>query len=392
MPGPRGRDEAGRATAGRARVGRATADVSIVTSGHDVADARLHREVGALLRRGLRVEVLGLGDAAAGPEGAEIRTWVRGSMLSRALRALRLPFLARGRVLLTLDPDVVPAALLAAAVRRRPLVADVHEDYVALLADRAWVPARLRGPLRRLAAVCVGLAGRAALTVVADEHVPPRDGACRRRLVVRNLPDPALLPAPAGPVDDPAPRAVYVGDVRTSRGLRTMVEAVALAPGWELDVVGPVAAADQPWLTERLARADVAGRVALHGRLPPRAAWEIAGGSSVGLILVHDTPAFRDAVPTKLYEYLAMGLAVLSTPLPRVEALLEGSGAGVLVPDAEAAARVLRDWAADPGELAKARAAALEWADRELRGATPYDDLAAQVAALGGAPAASPRG
>ena len=30
--------------------------VSIVTSGHDVADARLHREVAALSRRGLEVE------------------------------------------------------------------------------------------------------------------------------------------------------------------------------------------------------------------------------------------------------------------------------------------------------------------------------------------------
>jgi glycosyltransferase involved in cell wall biosynthesis len=356
--------------------------VSVVTSGHDVADARLHREVAALRRQGLRVEVLGLGEAAGGPEGAIVRTWGRGSMVTRAVHAVRLPFLARGRVLLTLDPDVVPSALLAGLVRRRRVVADVHEDYVALLADRGWVPDRLRGVLRRLAAWSVGLTGRAALTVVADEHVPPPCGACRRRLVVRNLPDPTLLPKPAAVVDDPPPRAVYVGDVRTSRGLRTMVEAIALAPSWRLDVVGPVAAADRPWLDARLARPDVRGRVTLHGRMPPRAAWEVAVRSSVGLILIQETPAFRDAVPTKLYEYLATGLAVLSTPLPRVEALLGGSGAGVLVADVEASAEVLRGWSAAPAELARARAAALEWADRELRQANPYDMLAAEVVAL----------
>ena len=357
-------------------------DVSIVSSGHDVADARLHREVAALHRAGLRVEVLGLGDATAGPDGAVVRTWARGSMLARALRAVRLPFAARGRVLLTLDPDVVPAALMAGLLRRRRVVADVHEDFVALLADRTWVPGPLRGLLQLVTRWCIGLAGTAALTVLADDHVPPGEGRCRRRLVVKNLPDASLLPAPAQVPQDPPPRAVYVGDVRTSRGLRTMVEAIAAAPGWQLDVVGPVAAADAGWLDERLARRDVAGRVHLHGRQPPRASWQVAGQAGVGMMLMSRTPAFWDAVPTKLYEYLAMGLAVLATPMPRVEALLDGSGAGEIVPDAEAAAEVLRGWSAAPGELAKARLAALAWADRELRGPSPYDTLADAVVQL----------
>ena len=42
-------------------------DVSLVTSGHDVADARLHRLVAALTDSGLTVEVIGLGDPAAAP-------------------------------------------------------------------------------------------------------------------------------------------------------------------------------------------------------------------------------------------------------------------------------------------------------------------------------------
>ena len=42
-------------------------DVSVVSTGHDVADARLHRICAALLRRGLSVEVVGLGTAVGGP-------------------------------------------------------------------------------------------------------------------------------------------------------------------------------------------------------------------------------------------------------------------------------------------------------------------------------------
>ena len=86
--------------------------VSIVTSGHDVADARLHREVAALQGAGLSVEVLGLGDPGAGPPGASIRTWPRRGGVVRAWRALSLPWRARGALVITLDPDVAVGAEL----------------------------------------------------------------------------------------------------------------------------------------------------------------------------------------------------------------------------------------------------------------------------------------
>ena len=310
------------------------------------------------------------------------------------MRALRLPWQARGRVLLTLDPDVVPSALLAARLRRRRLVADVHEDYVALLLDRAWA-ARARRSLQAMAAWCVALAGKASLTVVADDHVPPASVRCRQRLVVRNLPDLQLLPAPpavgrdrpVGERSDEPLRAAYIGDVRTSRGLRAMIDAVAAAPGWRLDVVGPVAASDEDWLAARLLADDVldtAGglRVHLHGRLPPQQAWQVAADASVGMLLVGDTPAFREAVPSKLYEYLAMGLAVLATPLPRVVPFIADSGAGAVVDGAEAAAAQLRTWSGQPEALAQARRAALDWSQQNLRGVSPWDELAAQVVLL----------
>lgn len=369
----------GAAPAAARAAGRPAFDVSVITSGHDVADARLHRTAAALLRAGLTVEVIGLGDPAGGPPGtAVVSLGPRGGALDRARRDLTLPFKARGRVVMTLDPDLVPTAAAARLLRRGRLAVDVHEDYLKLLRDRPWGNSwkgRVGGSLVRL---CTAVTERADLTVVADDHVPPL--TARSRMVVKNLPDAGYLPE-AGP-PDPVPRALYIGDVRRSRGLAAMLSAVEAADPWELDIVGPVAAADQPWLDTWLAESPAAGRVRFHGRLSPDAAWRFARGAWAGLALLDDTPAFREAVPTKLYEYLGSGLAVVATPLPRMARIVDESGAGRVVRDAEDAGRVLRSWADRPHDLLALREAALRWTERNLAGETPADQLARTISDL----------
>ena len=355
-------------------------DVSLVTSGHDVADARLHRLVGAFVRAGMSVEMLGLGSPDSAPPGlGALATHPRGSLWRRGADAAVLPWRARGRVVVVVDPDTIPSASLAALVRRRPLVVDVHEDYARLLADRRWA----RGAVGVVARAVVGaasvLARRAAVTVVADDHVPPL--TARDRRVVRNLPDGGYLPSPSVPLD-PEPRIVSIGDLRRSRGLFTMLAALESAPDWTLDLVGPVAPADQSALDAWLASSPAADRVRLHGRLPPREAWAVAAGAWFGLALLDDTPAFRDAMPTKLYEYLGSGLAFAVTPLPRMAALAQESGAGVVVADADGLAAALRSAQADPRALDALRTSAADWAAQHLYGPSAYDDLAAAVARL----------
>lgn len=357
---------------------RPAADVSIISSGHDVADARLHRETAALQRAGLTVEVLALGDPGNAPPGALVRTRARRHGIRRALSALALPWQAHGKVVIAVDPDGTAAAMLRRALtgRRVRVVADVHEDYTAVLRDRAWAKG-LRGVAGRvLARLGSAAARRADLLVVADEHLmPARD----RRLVLRNLPDLAMLPASCerqGP-----PRAIYVGDLRRSRGLFTMLDTLAAAPSWTLDLVGPVATSDLPEVKARLADERLAGRVRLHGRQPPREAWALAEGAWAGLLMLEDTPAFRAAVPSKLYEYLACGLGVVTTDLPRAAAIVRDSGAGVVVSGPDQAAEQLERWAARPADLDALRAAALR-ASEELASADELAHFAAAVSVL----------
>ena len=361
-------------------------DVSFVTSGHDVADARLHRLAAAARRVGLTVEVLGLGSAQDAPSAEHVTATPRGSFVRRALLATRYAGAARGRVLIALDPDSLLACLAVGRARGRKVVADVHEDYEALLADRPWAMGARGAVAARLARTATVAARRADLVIVADEHIPPLDVA--DRLVVRNVPDLTMMPDPSE-LDD-VPRALYIGDVRGSRGLHAMLDAVESAPGWRLDVVGPVSAADADRVDDaELRRRGLADRVTFHGRQPPERAWRLAAGAWCGLALLDDTPAFHDAVPSKLYEYLGSGLAVVVTDLPRQRQLVEHIGAGAVVaPGADAGPQcgaVLRGWSHDVASIEAPRARARQWRDVALESGG-YDDAMSALGALVGRP------
>ena len=340
---------------------------------HRSADARLHRTVAALINTGLDVELLlacGPGvtvaaASAAAPPGATLRLHHSRGVLGRVVDAIRLPWQARGAVVFVLGLEPLPSARLRATLtgRRTAVAVDLYEDYRRAALDRAWTSGRSRALLRRVVVAGTGVATRLAkrvdLVVVADVQVPPGNTSSdrvRRRLVVRNLPMSGHLPAPVPP--EIRPRAVYIGDIRASRGLDLMLDTMAASPGWDLDLVGPVASADQERLVARLAGdPDLASRVRLHGRLPPAQAWALAAGAWVGLAMLRDTPAFREAVPSKIYEYWACGLGVLVTPLPRQATLVTEVGAGQVVADAEQAAAALAEVVRRPDTL-------LSWQDR----------------------------
>lgn len=350
--------------------------VTILSTAHDVADGRLHRIVRALRATGTGVHVEALGDASGAPDGAAVHLRPRRGLLIRVLRAITLPPRAATPVVVTLDPELGWPALAWRVVRRGAVVMDVHEDYGALLEDRAWAhgAAGLFGSW--LARASVAAARRADLTVVADEHLPPL--AARRRLVVPNLPRVDELPAPGQ--RGVTPRAVYIGDVRVSRGLDRMVAAVRAAPPWELDIVGPVSSEEQQRVASALGTD--AARIRFHGRLPLEKAWRVAEGAWVGLALLDDTPAFRSAVPTKVYEYLCSGLAVMVTDLPRMATLVSSAGSGAVVGSVGEAVATLRRWQREPALLETHRAAARRWAEEHLAGPSPFDEFAGMVTGL----------
>jgi glycosyltransferase involved in cell wall biosynthesis len=55
-------------------------------------------------------------------------------------------------------------------------------------------------------------------------------------------------------------------------------------------------------------------------------------GALAGLSLLHDEANFRHSMPTKVVEYMARGVPVVTTPLPAAAELARGHECGFVVP------------------------------------------------------------
>ncbi len=126
----------------------------------------------------------------------------------------------------------------------------------------------------------------------------------------------------AGPVDPavealPRPRLVFQGAiVATKLDVGLIAELARLRPDWSVVLVGPTGAGDPGG---DLSALHGAANVHLVGARPEPELPRVLRGADLALIPYAINDLTRSVFPMKVYEYLAAGLPVLSTPLPALE-------------------------------------------------------------------------
>ncbi len=170
-----------------------------------------------------------------------------------------------------------------------------------------------------------------------------------------------------------APRIVFTGAVvATKLDIPLLVALARARPAWSFALVGPVGPGDP--------RTDVSALAAepnIH-MLGRRAYEELPGvlrAADAGLIPYARNELTDSVFPMKVYEYLAAGLPVISTPLPALAAVAEVTSAS----DADGIARLLDEALAHDSperRVERSKAAAAHSWDRRL------EEIAAAVAAI----------
>lgn len=299
-----------------------TSTILVVTSVHWPDDTRIRERLIRTLAE--EFEVVYAARVPGPTDDAGLRYLpLHGGRLRRNVQAIVRSLTTNWEILVVHDPELLPCAVLARVVRRRPVVFDVHEDIPASAHTRAWVPNWARAPLAKVMGLLLRVV-EPLLTITLAEPGYARLFA-KPHPTFANFPDTDRYPEPGADSDGPV---VYVGDVTAERGADLAVAACS-GLGVPLRLVGRIT----PDTSARLmAIAGPGADLAILGLVPNREAIAGLQTASVGLAPLRDLPNYRHSQPTKVLEYLAMGLPVVASDLPGTRELVDGLEAVVLVP------------------------------------------------------------
>jgi glycosyltransferase involved in cell wall biosynthesis len=154
------------------------------------------------------------------------------------------------------------------------------------------------------------------------------DGQLFDRARIVPVPDPRL---------DGRRVVLYLGSVARSRRSGFLLDVAEILrkqmPQTLLVIAGDAPSADEmAWMRREIAARGLQHHVLLTGWLPQRSALGYAVRAEVGLSPIPRGTLFDVSSPTKLVEYMALGIPSVANDIPDQKLVIEESGAGLCVP------------------------------------------------------------
>jgi putative colanic acid biosynthesis glycosyltransferase WcaI len=188
-------------------------------------------------------------------------------------------------------------------------------------------------------------------------------------------------------------RVIYCGTVGLAQGVRTLLEAARELEQEDSDleflIVGDGAERTE---LEALAEEWNLSNVTFTGRVTHEEVPRYIESAAVAVMLLRDVPLFRDALPTKLLEYMAAGRPVVAAASGQVSELVASAGAGIVCPpeDAPAVADAIRRLAADEDAARRLGECGRRHVEENLSRLAMVDRLDGELRELLGSPAETP--
>ena len=263
----------------------------------------------------------------------------------------------RPQVLHFHDPELIPLGVILKCLGYR-VVYDVHEDLPRQVLTKHWLPAIARRPVSWAMSACEWLAVRVFDAIVPAEPKTARRFPSHKTTLVQNFPiADELVVADGVPYRERPAHFACIGGISVIRGIHEMIQATAIAHGANgrevrlclAGVFQPAGLLAEARSTPKWAQVD------FHGWADRTQVAGILGSVRAGLAVLHPTPKYLDAWPTKMFEYMSAGLPVIVSDFPLWRGIVENAGCGLLVDplDPQAIADALQ-WILDHPDEAEA--------------------------------------
>jgi len=284
-------------------------------------------------------------------------------VLPLALRAARIP----ARLYIAHNLGALPAAELAARIRRTPFAFDAEDDHFGELTKL-----RQGSPEGAMFKAVMDAMRRAAYVTAASDGIAmalqARHGI-ERPTTVLNAFSVELRQRLDGQRKDRRSDALslcwYSQNIGLDRGLQEVIAALGRVRGdFELHLRGDMVADVERELRRLAAEHGIARRVLFHPQVPPDELLSRVAEHDVGLALEQDVNDNRlIAVTNKLLFYMLAGLAIVATDTPGQRGIARESGDAIeLYPrgDAGALAACIQGFLDDRDRLAQRKQQALD--------------------------------
>jgi len=311
--------------------------IAHLSSVHPRLDPRIFiKECRSLSAAGFRVSLV-VADGKGDDEKDGIRIYDVGRVAARmrrilvTLRRMRNKALELDAKLYHLhDPELL---LIAGALLRagKSVIFDAHEDVPVQILGKPYLHPWIRPLLSRTyEAYELSVSKRLAAVVTATPFI--RDKFLKvnpNSIDINNFPIPDELVSPVSDSDGNRSHVCYVGAISLSRGIREIVQAMAITGNdTELILCGKF---EDERVHREVETLEGWQRVDARGWLGRDAIREVLSKSVAGLVTLHPQRNYVDAHPVKMFEYMSAGLPVICSNFPLWRNIVEGSDCGLCV-------------------------------------------------------------
>jgi glycosyltransferase involved in cell wall biosynthesis len=246
-------------------------------------------------------------------------------------KSFRLAWFEQADIYHLHDPELMLMGLLL-KVLGKTVVFDMHENLPEQIINKAWISKWLRWPI----SYSIKLIERIVLTqlsvVMAEKSYLKSYLWVKNKEVILNLPMvDELIKLSVSKFDTPT--VGYIGGITRDRGAFATLNALnnirADRVPVNFECIGQIESAVIN--DDGFQQAINDGWVHAPGRMSPTVGWEIISRCHIGIAILRPIGNYLESYPTKMFEYMAMGLPVIVSDFELYKGVVEKHKCGICV-------------------------------------------------------------